>query len=166
MKSKIVCILGVLVPFSLVHFWHEDEDKFPTALSLSIIFALIYLICFFIGVFKKRVILILSLPVYIVSFILLFQLVNYQTDRNELNAEKLIKSLEQYKLKTGEYPDSLTELKPYYISNIPKVWFGMYSKEYGYSFNQKNESYSLSIQIGTQPYKIWESSMGVWQFFD
>lgn len=166
MKSKILCTLGVFIPFSLIHFWHNDEDKFSAALILSVIFALIYLICFLIGIFKRKIYLILSFPIYIISFILLFIVINMQSRRNEANAEQLIKSIENYKIKEKSYPKTLLELQPKYQPAVPKVWFGVFSKEYGYSVNKKYGSYSLSIQVSNRPYKIWESSMGAWQFFD
>ncbi|GEM_PF-3066031 len=165
-QSKVICILGFIIPIVSIHIWHNNEDKFPTALNLAILFAFIYLVCFVIGIFKKKKYLIASFPVYIISFILLFQLLNFQTDRNEHNAEELIKSLEKYKVKTGKYPDSLAELQPQFQSSIPKVWFGLFSRDYDYSLNKENRSFALSIQFGAKSYKMWESSMGVWQILD
>lgn len=167
MKSKIICLLAFLIPVALIHFWHQNEYRLETATPLAWIFACIYVICFFIGIWKKKRYLIISLPVYIISFVLLFQLINFQSRRNEENADKLIKTLEAYKAKKGKYPNSLSELKPDYVSTVPKIWFCLFSNNYGYNYLPNENSYSLSIQIGnTKPYKIWESSMGVWQFFD
>lgn len=166
MKSKVTCILGFIIPIVSIHIWHNNEDRFPTALNLAIIFALIYLICFLIGIFKKEKYLIISFPVYILSFILLFQLINFQTDRNERKAEVLIKSLEKYKVKTGRYPDSLVELKPDDIPTMPKAWFGLFSHDYNYLLIKDDNSYILTIQTGNKPYTMWSSGLKEWQFLD
>jgi hypothetical protein len=166
MKSKIICLFSFLMPFIIGHIWYKDDASFYITiivLALSTIFFIIY---FSIGIRKRNAYLILSLPIYVISFFLFIKIINIQYANSENNASKIITRLEHYKKEKGSYPTNLSILEPKYLSNVPKIWFGFFSENYLYRYDAKDKSFSLAIQFRSKPNKIWESSLGQWQFLD
>lgn len=166
MQSKIICLFSFLMPFIIGHIWYKDDTSFyftMMLLALSTIFLVIYS---FIGIRKRDIYLILLLPFYALSFFIFFKIINIQFKNSENNASKIIVSLEYYKKEKGEYPNKLSFLEPKYLSNVPKIWFGVFSEDYFYRYDAKNQSFSLALQSEGKTGKIWESSLGQWQFLD
>lgn len=166
MKFKIICLFSLLMPFIIGHIWYKDDANFyftMIVLGSSIIFFAIF---FLIGIRKRNVYLLLSLPIYAISFFLFIKMVNIQYKNSDDNASKIIKCLEHYKKEKGRYPNNLSILKPKYLSNVPKIWFGVFSENYLYRYDAKNQSFSLAMQSEGKPGKIWESSLSQWQFLD
>lgn len=164
MKSKVIFVLGFLIPILLFHFWHDDEERLPTALSLTFIFACIYVICFFVGIWKKKLYFLISFPTYLISFVLLVQLLNFQYRNNERNGEKLIRALELYYVESGKYPPTLEALVPRFRSSLPKAWFGLFAHSYNYM--STGDGFVLEIQTGNKPHQMWSSGDHYWQLLE
>jgi hypothetical protein len=50
---------------------------------------------------------------------------NAQYDTSKIRAEHIIQQLEAYKHQVGHYPDSLKQLTPHYLAEVPKTGFGL-----------------------------------------
>lgn len=123
------------------------------------------IVCLIVGITIKRRSLIILLPAFLISSFLFFKGVNLQFERNKENANRIIKALEQYKIKNGSYPNHLLKLKPKYLKSVPNEWFGIIPKEFTFEIEHE-KVYSLTLKMGNKPIEIWYSSMPQWQFFE
>lgn len=92
---------------------------------------------------KSLIFLTLPLTLFVTSIYVSGLTRDFSRDFAINRTEDLIQSIEKFKLEKGKYPDSLTELTPDFISNIPSP-FIMGIDEYYYK--KQGDTYNISFQ--------------------
>ena len=166
MINKTIVAFSLITPFLLFQVWLGDDSKFPILLFLFISIAICLLFVFVIGILRRSLYLILGLPLFVCSAILCFMIINLQSDINVKNAEVIIDKLEDYKVRNGSYPTSVSDLVPVYLSKLPKQWFLAYGQGYNYTYDPSSKSFSLTIKMGAKPTRRWVYGENTWDFID
>lgn len=166
MKNKLTLISAILLPALLIQTWNGSYKSIGIILPLTFFLILAYLVLSVYGIIKKKTVLALAFPLFVVSFYLFFQLINWQIRSNDKNAAKLIVALQSYKSKNGHFPKSLPELSSKYILKVPKEYYGISSKGFSYHTSENDSRFSLELKRNKTPYKIYESGISDWQFID
>jgi Zn-dependent protease with chaperone function len=131
MKKTLISIFSVLIFFCLIymHLTTFIERIGHLALLLLVLLPCIILIIF--GIIyswrkKNHLSLIIGLLLFIInilSWLSSYQIVLYEVRITEKNAQVITQALEKYHEEKNAYPSSLIELKPLYLSSLPKRYF-------------------------------------------
>jgi hypothetical protein len=155
----------IMIPALIIQLWDGSYNTIGVVMFILFLAGIFSCVMIY-GLIKNKDALILTLPLYMISFLLCYLCINTQLESNYTNASILIKNLESYKKREGHFPKSLPELYPNYISKMPKEWYGLTYSNFTYSTNQNMQTYQMAIKRSKIQYNIYESSIGVWQFLD
>jgi hypothetical protein len=94
--------------------------------------------------FDKKAILILTLPVtlFLAAIYLSGHARDFSRDFAINRTDGLIQAIEEFRAKKGEYPDSLTQLTPEFVSRIPSPFIMGIDNYY---YKKQGETYSISF---------------------
>lgn len=161
----LIYILSISVPISTIQLYLINDQLFAHLLILVAIITIIYVLVFTYSLIQKKKIFILSLPIYILTFFLFFKTVQFQDKSNLKAADEIINLIEKYKVEHNHYPSSLEQLKGKYISNVPQNWRGLIPYDYLYFYDTTNHSFSLNQKFGKYGGRVWQSSIGSWDYY-
>lgn len=110
---------------------------FPVIGMLALVFLIIrFFTYFFSSIFSRKKIsyLMILLPILIVFLDIrtLFLIADFNRIEGIKKGNIIIKALEEFKLKTGQYPGSLSELVPEYLNEIPRPKILSFRNEFRY----------------------------------
>ena len=149
-----------------MQFWDGSYNSLGIFMFILGLLCIIFLVVMIYGAIRKKIGLILTLPVYILSIFLWYLLINLQQGTNFKNANILVKTLKHYRVKNGHFPENLMNLSPEYISHVPKEWYGLRSSNFSYRIYGDGKNYSLETKLAKKTYNIYESALRTWQFLD
>lgn len=163
-SNNLIYLASICIPTILIQTYLIN-DQLLVYLLISFVITIIILVYVFIYGLKKKIKSnILPLPLFIVTFIFFFMIVQYQSDVNNKTSDKLIILIEKYKKDNGNYPHSLTQLEGKYINRTPKIWIGLFPSNYIYYYDMRNNSFSLDQKYGRFG-RVWQSSIGSWDYY-
>jgi len=92
----------------------------------------------------------------------------YQSIERRKNAEKIIEAINKFHKETGVFPDSLNELKPKFLKEIPDSRWGLISLPFTYNLYNSNETFNISYEELMNTSQNYDSSSDEWEsaFFD
>jgi hypothetical protein len=162
--NLIIYTISICIPIAIIQLYLINDQLIAHLIIAMVIITIIYGIAFVYGLNHKKRAYILSLPIYILTFVIFFKIVQYQSVANNKTGEELIILIEKYKEDHKSYPYSLTQLEDKYISKTPKIWMGLISSNYIYYYDTRNNSFSLDEKYGRFG-RVWQSSMGSWNHY-
>ncbi len=161
----LIYILSICTPIGFIQLYLINDRLLPILLITITIITLLYVVVLIYGLYYKKRVYILTMPLYIFTFFIFFKIVQFQDKSNIKKADNLILLIEEYKKDNHGYPNSLTQLEGKYINSVPKIWRGLIPSDYLYYFDTINNSFSLTHKFGKHGGKTWQSSMGSWDYY-
>lgn len=90
-----------------------------------------------------------------------------QTNRSIQNGQSIVHALERYRLAMGSFPNSLQQLTPDFISQIPHSAMGLFSRPFYYATFSTQPHFELYFMIeGGQTEVRYKSKYGTWEVVD
>jgi hypothetical protein len=163
MKSFIVwLIIDTLCLSELVCAY--TNSLLPFNIGLAIIAGILSIILLLYAIARGKKSLLPILGAVPFSVTVAFILFNYQQCQRMDNAHKLIHALEDYKKLHQRYPDTLKQLMPEELANIPENHFGFASR--GYVYHRYGNTYDIKVETGTKSGVRWLSSEHAWDTYN
>jgi hypothetical protein len=165
----------LLVILLCLHTQVSDVLFMVFQLALALLFLLLYLLLFFNPTpeaAQMRPLLFRLLVAAFLSAPLLLPFWKWQTKATRTRADTIIQQLDTYQKQYGYYPDSLSQLVPYYLSSVPTTGYGLWhSPTFEYHLRSsanpdKTQWFELRYYSGSSATMTFDSQTKDWQFDD
>ncbi len=164
----IVFLLVLMAGISVVKIQYMDQFSALALFGFTSLILLMY--CFAIGfrlIFKPRSINWSPGPIFLFLFLSLVAdvlLENHQVSASKETAKPIIEAVENFHANHNSYPQTMDQLVPDYLRDIPRTKMGFGNKEYGFkNYNNQVELIFRSYLSLGHSYDFKEKS---WHVFD
>lgn len=169
MKHTIIAILT----FSMLLVWNLDFAYGlvgTSLLSLSYLVILLLLASLLLAsICRKKIKALLILLMYLAAVLLSLPastaLESFKTQNTEKRGQTIISAIEKYRKARGKYPESLSELVPNYLDDVPKPDIGLLiSQSFGYEVDRDRDTYNLYFVRPTSVIGSYSPKDGTWYY--
>ncbi len=166
LASFLILLILCLLSVSLGGFW----SGFPEMLfMLSLSLFLTSIIFFIADIFRKTR---YGLNIFIISlvcaaaFFASFKIVNIQIESSKVTAMQITEALNKYNSDNKKYPESLKEISPAYLKDLPGTNIGLIGSSFNYRRQADDDKYWLSFSEMSGDKWIYIEGRKLWALDD